>query len=396
MDGGLATTIAMKPDLRSLIAAALYPTKSYNLPAVCERYGLATGEESEAFSSKTKYVKNRLDRLPDDNVVRIAQSVVKDHPHDELQAALEQLDPARLISEITRRDIAKALDAIELGGKLDLLEFLRKHWPAVDHKPSYRNPLDEKIADDIVQHVIRNNDWDNSYVLDELGFYSCSQAKLFAFIEDLVHPVRRDHTEQEQVVRKLNPILRRDGYCLSPSGKVSGYPVYAVRETTATGAQPADELISRALVTFDEGGVHHAWQKALDRRVDDPEGAITAAKTLLETVCKHIIDDAGGTYGDNDDLPKLYALAAEQLNLAPSQHSETVFKAILGNCQAVVGNLAGLRNKLGDSHGQGKRHVKPQARHAELAVNLAGSVATFLASTWAARQRTRQQTEPSK
>ncbi len=30
-----------------------------------------------------------------------------------------------------------------------------------------------------------------------------------------------------------------------------------------------------------------------ERRLNDPEGAITAARTLLETVCKHMRDDAG-------------------------------------------------------------------------------------------------------
>ena len=94
------------------------------------------------------------------------------------------------------------------------------------------------------------------------------------------------------------------------------------------GVQPADELISETLLSFDESGVHHAWRKALDRRVSDPEGAITAAKTLVETVCKHIIEEAGGTYGDNDDLPKLYATASEHLNLAPGQHSEIVFNML--------------------------------------------------------------------
>ncbi len=134
--------------------------------------------------------------------------------------------------------------------------------------------------------------------------------------------------------------------------------------------------------------MHHAWQKALVRRASDPEGAITAAKTLLETVCKHVIDEAGQGYGENDDLPKLYATAAECLQLAPTQHTEKVFKSILGNCQSIVGNLANLRNRLGDSHGQGKRYVKPVARHAELAVNLAGSVAMFLIATWNARKST--------
>lgn len=98
-------------------------------------------------------------------------------------------------------------------------------------------------------------------------------------------------------------------------------------------SHPADQLISSALEAFDEEWVHAAWTKASDRRKADPEGAITSARTLLETVCKHVIDEADGSYGDKDDLPKLYLLAAEKLNLAPSQHSEQVFKAILGNCQ---------------------------------------------------------------
>jgi hypothetical protein len=242
------------------------------------------------------------------------------------------------------------------------------------------------LADDIRQHVVLNPDWDNQYLLERVGFLTCSQARLFGFLEDVLHPVRRDPDQQEALSAALNPILRRDGYALFVSGKISGYPVYNVQETVATGAQPADVLISGALSSYDESGVHASWEKALDRRARDPDGAITAAKTLVETVCKHILEEAGVSYGDNDDLPKLYSLAAERLNLAPSQHSEQVFKAILGNCQAVVSNLAAIRNKLGDTHGQGKRHSRPLPRHAELAVNLAGSVAMFLIATWKARK----------
>ncbi|MCH7550913.1 MAG: abortive infection family protein, partial [Proteobacteria bacterium] len=57
-------------------------------------------------------------------------------------------------------------------------------------------------------------------------------------------------------------------------------------------------------------------------------------------------------------------------------------KAILGACQTVVQNLGTLRNKIGDAHAQGRRPIKPKARHAELAVNLAGTMAAFLVSTW--------------
>ena len=145
---------------------------------------------------------------------------------------------------------------------------------------------------------------------------------------------------------------------------------------------PSDDTVSVTLASLDADSVGQMWQRALDRRVHDPEGAITLAKSLLESVCKHILDGLNIEYDVQTDLPKLWSLAGEQLNLAPSQHQEMVFRAILGNCQAVVGNLAAVRNKLGDAHGQGRRPVRPQARHAELAVNLSGSMASFLVATW--------------
>jgi hypothetical protein len=145
---------------------------------------------------------------------------------------------------------------------------------------------------------------------------------------------------------------------------------------------PSDEPVSEVLSKFDADHVHQLWLKALDRRTYDPEGAITSARTLLEAVCKRILDEVGEKYDEGLELPKLYTLVAKQLNLAPSQHTEQVFKQILGNCQAVVEGLGAVRNRLGDAHGKGKAPVKPASRHAELAVNLAGTMATFLVATW--------------
>ena len=156
---------------------------------------------------------------------------------------------------------------------------------------------------------------------------------------------------------------------------------YLEAHNRAPGVAP----ITAVIEAFDPDNVHAAWQKALDRRMADPEGAITAARTLIETVCKHILDDMGEAYPADADPAKLWALVAEKLNLAPQHQQEAVFKAILGNCQSVVNNLAAIRNRVGDAHGQGRRPVKPKPRHAELAVNLAGTMASFLISTWKER-----------
>lgn len=141
--------------------------------------------------------------------------------------------------------------------------------------------------------------------------------------------------------------------------------------------------VGRAL---DTTSIQAVWRKALNRIHEDPEGAITAARTLFESVCKHILDESSVEYGDNADLPKLYGLTSKELSLAPSQHTEEAFKRILGGAHSIVDGLASLRNRLGDAHGQGKRPVKPLPRHAELAVNMAGSMASFLLATFEAKR----------
>ncbi len=146
---------------------------------------------------------------------------------------------------------------------------------------------------------------------------------------------------------------------------------------------PPEKNISDLLEKFDSDGIHFAWNKALERRATDPEGAITISRTILESTCKHILDAQSVEYNATKiELSELYKATAKELNLAPEQYNEQIFKQILGGCSAIVNGLGTLRNKLGDAHGKGKSPVKPSPRHAELAVNLAGSMALFLIQTY--------------
>jgi len=147
------------------------------------------------------------------------------------------------------------------------------------------------------------------------------------------------------------------------------------------GEAPAVAAINAELLDFSEGGVQDTWRKALERMTSDPEGAITLARSLLESVLKHILDERKVAYNDKADLPELYRIVAKELNLAPDQHTEETFKRILGGITSVVNELGSLRNRLGDAHGKGKGGVRPAPRHSELAVNLAGSIALFLVET---------------
>jgi hypothetical protein len=148
-------------------------------------------------------------------------------------------------------------------------------------------------------------------------------------------------------------------------------PLLTALEDESLGS-PSDEAHSSILSKVNSAHVQATWQRALERRSSDPEGAITS----------------WGRRGRRQVGPaEVYAKAAELMNLSPGQHDEQVFRQLLGGCQTVVNGLATLRNRLGDAHGKGKRVVRPAPRHAELGVNLAGAMAVFLIRTWEERAK---------
>ena len=150
---------------------------------------------------------------------------------------------------------------------------------------------------------------------------------------------------------------------------------------------PHGTSVAETLTALNSDSVYEAWRDASVRRLDDPDGAITSARTLLETVCKHILDEIQVMYEDDFSLPKLYRMTAEALQIAPSQQTEPILRQVLGGCTAVVEGIGAMRNALGDAHGKGKVYAKAAARHAELAVNLAGARAIFLIETWEENQK---------
>ena len=146
---------------------------------------------------------------------------------------------------------------------------------------------------------------------------------------------------------------------------------------------PTSKDIDETLRGIDSVSINEYWKKTLQRLNDDPEGAITSARAMVESTCKTILEEKGISYTNDGDLIKLYKETAKSLNLSPELHAEQVFRQILGGCASVVSGFASLRNIYGDAHGKGRKHVKPNLRHAKLAVNIAGGLCLFLLETLA-------------
>jgi hypothetical protein len=87
-----------------------------------------------------------------------------------------------------------------------------------------------------------------------------------------------------------------------------------------------DREVTAILERLTTDTVREVWERAQARRSDDPHAAITIARTLLETVCKHILDDEGVACDEGDELPRLYRLTAETLEIAPNDATEDAFR----------------------------------------------------------------------
>lgn len=370
--------------IRNVLASEIAGYKAYDVPALCDRLGLSPGDKNEAFESKFRYASTRLSRVNADRVLSMARLFLDEaasHELSELVAKLEELELPQ-VTELTRRRVIAVFEERPLSEGILPIEMLAKVWPLASMKNAYS--AEGNLEASLYQHTVSFGDWDNKTTLEEVGLLTCSQKKFFEFLEGVTHPLACSGETQRELVAALNTHIIRDGYVLEISGTVSGHPFYGVKPKGL--GSPADRGISSILEAFNPDAVHRRWERALERRTSDPENAITLSRTLLEDVCKWIIHEAGETYQEKDDLPVLYRKLSTILNLAPDMHTETVFKQILGSCQSIVESLGSLRNKIGDAHSEGPLRAKPSARHAELAVNLAGTMATFLVSTWHFRQ----------
>ena len=156
---------------------------------------------------------------------------------------------------------------------------------------------------------------------------------------------------------------------------------YIEKGTTKPVSMSFDEI----KLNCNSKAIEAAWARAHERRNNDPEGVITAARSLVESTCIFILEKSHVEYKKSDDLNALYKKVALVLDLSPSKDSIQVFKKLLSGCYSIIDGLASLRNSLGDAHGKSADYIEPTVTHADFAINLAGSISTFLIATYEKR-----------
>jgi hypothetical protein len=152
-----------------------------------------------------------------------------------------------------------------------------------------------------------------------------------------------------------------------------------IRNFAQSGANnPIARSVVQTLSSYDSTIVEQQWIKIQNRRDNDLEGAITASKAMVETILKHILEEVGLEYTNNNDLPGLYSKVAHNLNVSPDGSHEPSFRQVLQGLVSVVNGIASIRNIYGDSHGKGSKYIPPEKMHTNLMIHCAGTISVFL------------------
>ena len=116
------------------------------------------------------------------------------------------------------------------------------------------------------------------------------------------------------------------------------------------------------------------WMSAYGRLSINPAAAVTAARTLLETVFKTIISERGGDpEASAGDLGRLLRQAQDALGFMRGAANQSEHQIVQG-LSSVIAGVSALSNAAGDRHGT-VQGVTLQDKHlAVLCVNACGSV----------------------
>ena len=206
--------------------------------------------------------------------------------------------------------------------------------------------------------------------------------RLKTIIERAADP--RDFVQEperlQQVLDHLNSYLMHDGYELQQRGSTSRL----VRRGTSA---PVIAALSAALSTVDFDTVQRDLDRALASAETDPEDAVTAACSVIESVCRSVLGELGLPLPAQLDIQGLYKAVREPLGLSPSKKDVAAeiagdVRQILGGLNSAVQGIGALRTHAGDAHGRERGFRRLDTRIARLAIHAASGVALFIIETW--------------
>ena len=193
---------------------------------------------------------------------------------------------------------------------------------------------------------------------------------------DFIHDPDR-HTA---VLEHINRALAIDELELQRQGN-------RVRLLPLGKSSPILEKLGAVVDTISFDTVRRDLDRALASAKADPEDAVTAACSALESVCRSILIELDEPLPAKKDVKGLYNAVKRPLGLSPDRSDLDAnvagdVRTILSGLSTVVEGIGSLRTHGGDAHGRERGYARIDERIASLAIHASSTATLFLIETW--------------
>ena len=213
-----------------------------------------------------------------------------------------------------------------------------------------------------------NNSEDGKQTLESLLTYALSSGEY------------RDETARTRDLDILGESLREEGFRYVYEG-------HKIRLYRLDNSLIILDDLGLKTAAFDLDTVRLDLDRARSAANIDPEDAITAACSLLESLFRTFILASGEDLPEKKDIGGLWKVVQKLLHLAPDRSdlppevADDVRK-LLGSMSNSVCHIGSLRTHAGDAHGRESGRKRVDARIARFAINSAQASALFCIETW--------------
>lgn len=295
---------------------------------------------------------------------------------------------ANKITDVTRRHVADEMILSKLWyhGNQTEPDFLARIFDLKNLQS--RDGRYTNAYDDIYQHMVNNNDWDEDWIYSDprINLAHCDDETYLKFLAATVHPrIRTSSDEVTKLINIFNKHLSADGFEIAQTDEVSGKPIFSGRQKVLGQAHLAAKKIEikRYLNTAYVNSKINTMTAAIH---NDTDLAIGTAKELLETTCKSILAQKGETVSSDWTLPQLLKATTSSLDFKPKEASdpdkaEKAIKQILSGIGTIVQGVSELRNGYGTGHGRNADFKGLETKYAKLLVGVVSEIAILYLAT---------------
>ncbi len=154
---------------------------------------------------------------------------------------------------------------------------------------------------------------------------------------------------------------------------------------TLAGFNPITKTLEDYFKAGDFSSVKNEFDRALENIVTDPHASITAASSIIESVCKTYIETFNLEMPNRQNIVPLWKSVQMHLGLNLDRNLEDDQRKILQGLSSIVDGVGAFRTHIGSAHGRGVTQPKIVVAEARLAVNASHTLVVFILECWHAK-----------